>query len=310
MFWEGLILSEWKRKIFSILYYTTSLLRENEYLRAKQDFEAYRLIKDKVEHYFGGLFFSRRLKILDLGCGKFFPFAFLFAIEGHEVIGIDKTYIVWPSSLKKYFNSFKSNGFLDTIRFIQLDMLGKRRKYHRYLKSFLEESKSFPSIRYPKFLCDDAEELKEIDDESVDFIISKDLFEHLKNPLKAIKATFRVLKQEGVSVHMIHLFTSISGGHNPTWYNFKRFEPWDHLRKERFILPYGHLNKLRAQDYIEMFKRYFPVVFYEYIPPCIYKDKIDALLTEEIWDEIARKLPNLSKAEVLNEKLVVITKKQ
>jgi ubiquinone/menaquinone biosynthesis C-methylase UbiE len=131
-------------------------------------------------------------------------------------------------------------------------------------------------------MCDDAEELKAIDDESVDFIVSKSLFEHLENPLKAVKATFRVLKREGISVHIIHLFTSISGGHNPAWYNFKRFEPWDHLRKEKFILPYGHLNKLRAQDYIEMFKRYFPVVFYEYYSSHIYKNKIDAILTARV----------------------------
>jgi hypothetical protein len=79
MFWKGLISSGQKRKILPTLYYITSLLKEDEYSRAKQDFESYRLIKEKVEHYFGSLIFSKRLKILDLGCGKFFPLTFLFA---------------------------------------------------------------------------------------------------------------------------------------------------------------------------------------------------------------------------------------
>jgi ubiquinone/menaquinone biosynthesis C-methylase UbiE len=200
---------------------------------------------------------------------------------------------------------------LETLRYIQLDLCRKRTNYLRNLALLWQEIEGLPltnTLRF-KFVQDNAEILNNFNDECVDLVVSKGLFEHIKNPEKAVKAIFRVLKPKGVTIHMIHLFTSITGGHNPEWYNFRKYEPWDHLRREKFLLPYGHLNKLTAKDYIRIFEKYFHYVHYEYIPARHFV-KLSQLLTKEIMAEISKKYPNLSMDDLLNEVLIVIARKQ
>lgn len=283
--------------------YISTLLRENEQFRARNDFDAHNLMIERIKHYFGRDFFNRKLNIVDLGCGKHFPLVFLFAMDGHRVIGVDKSYIVQYPSLKSYALSMKVNGLLDTARYFQLDLMRDRSKYYNMLKSLRKGESQTTNMT---FIQDDAEKLTKIEDKSADLVVSKDMFEHIKYPDKVVKRISQVLRIGGVCIHIIHLFTSISGGHNPQWGNFQEFEPWDHLRKEKFVLP-GYINKLRASDYIKMFKEYFSTVFFEY--HSFSRVQASELLTEEIWHELTRKYQDLRKFELLNEKLVVITKR-
>jgi 2-polyprenyl-3-methyl-5-hydroxy-6-metoxy-1,4-benzoquinol methylase len=82
------------------------LLSEDPHLRCRSDFECFKTIKEKLNCYIGVLSTQKELRILDLGCGKTFPLTFLFALEGHDVTGVDITYIVWPPSLRNYISSF------------------------------------------------------------------------------------------------------------------------------------------------------------------------------------------------------------
>ena len=148
-------------------------------------------------------------------------------------------------SLRSYLLSLKLNGVLDTTRYIQLDLMNKRREYENSLRALFGK----PQLQNDKIklVQDDAEELTNIQNNSADILISKDVFEHLKHPERAAKRISQKLKKDGVCIHIIHLFTSISGGHNPEWSNFEKFEPWGHLRNVRFTLPY-HLNRWRTQN--------------------------------------------------------------
>ena len=150
----------------SMLQFILGLLKEDECLKAKYDFGAHNLMIEGIKHYFGSYFFNRKLTILDLGCGKRFPHAFLFAMDGDYVIGVDKSYIAQQLSLKSYILSLKLNGLLGTARYIQLDLMRRRRKYYNVLMSLRQGG--YSQATNPKFLQDDAEGLRKIEDQSID----------------------------------------------------------------------------------------------------------------------------------------------
>lgn len=61
------------------------------------------------------------------------------------------------------------------------------------------------------FLQDDVEKLEKKIDQSADLVVSKDLFEHLKYPDRAVKRISEVLRVEGICIHIIHLFQAYQG---------------------------------------------------------------------------------------------------
>jgi SAM-dependent methyltransferase len=285
-----------------LLIFIFNLLKEDERAKANYDRMSHNLFLERIRQNVGNDYFTQKRRILDLGCGKRFPHALMFALNGHDVIGVDMSYIISQPSLVGYFLSLKYNGFLDTVRYLQRDIMGKSMQYYQALL-YPQNRVKHPAI---KFVQDDASSLNGVENESIDIVVSKDLLEHVVNPQAVAKRINQILKQAGLCIHIIHLFPSISGGHNPEWSNFNKYQPWDHLRHEKFSLP-GYLNKWRAIQYIDAFKQSFNFVTFEYYNFC--KMDVNKALTDEIWCDIKDNHLDLERRELLSEKMLLIAKK-
>ena len=102
-------------------------------------------------------------------------------------------------------------------------------------------------------------------DDSFDLVTSIAALEHFMEVPRAFAEVERVLRPGGVAWLCVHLFTSISGGHNVGYVSgpMTRLpagaEPWDHLRHRRrpFSVP---LNQWRRHQYLEAFAKSFRVI--------------------------------------------------
>jgi len=261
------------------------------------------LLKEKIIQYFGEDLFSSRLTILDLGCGFRFPSPSLFAAEGHKAIGVDSLYIVRKPDIREYLRSLRRNKLVETLRFLQLDLMAKRRLYERSL-----ENLSHLVLTHSNFelVVDDVEQLANFSDNSMDLVVSTNVLEHVFTVNKAVEQIYRVLGPGGITAHIIHLFSSLSGSHNPEWQNFARYPAWDHLRSGKFSLPYSHLNRLKTIDYLNAFSNHFSVVHHEYIP---YPMSLDYSIDSHILAEIRASFGPVTLDDLVNEKLLVLAAK-
>ena len=122
-------------------------------------------------------------------------------------------------------------------------------------------------------------------DNHFDFIFSNAVFEHINDPDKAASEVARVLKPGGVFSVLVHLFPSLSGGHNLDWSwpdesPSKTVPPCDHLRQNLYPT-HAYLNKLRERDFLEIFSKHFTVLN----ATCRYEG--ERLLTPEIEKELS-----------------------
>lgn len=103
----------------------------------------------------------------------------------------------------------------------------------------------------------------EFPDNYFDFIYSSLVFEHIDDVPAAAREVNRVLKPQGRAWINVHLFPSLTGGHQPEWTDSRRartcIPPWDHLLENKY--PAGiYLNKLRWADYQQIFNHYLEVL--------------------------------------------------
>jgi SAM-dependent methyltransferase len=126
---------------------------------------------------------------------------------------------------------------------------------------------------------------------SVDFLYSEDVFEHIpRDSLDAVCAGIaRALAPAGMAAITPAVFTGLAGGHLVEWYPYtlgdlrpRRSEPWEHLRKRRFIAD-CYLNELRAPEFRALFERHFQVQEVRNLQPEIGRQH----LTREIRAELA-----------------------
>ena len=100
---------------------------------------------------------------------------------------------------------------------------------------------------------------------SFDLVTSVAALEHFLDVPAVVAELHRVLQPGGLAWIGIHLFSSLSGGHdfNLTEVPLRRLpsgiEPWDHLRKRRtmFRVP---LNEWRRDQYVDLFARHFKIL--------------------------------------------------
>ena len=139
-----------------------------------------------------------------------------------------------------------------------------------------------------KFVQYGAESLP-FDDDSFDIVFSYGAFEHIENIEAVLDECSRVVKPDGIIYILIHLFTSLSGGHDPSWFfpetdPPENTQPWGHLRKGTEIykknLDYS-LNGYRLKKYREDFRRRVSVIE-EYVD----KEEGKSFLTENLANEL------------------------
>ena len=204
---------------------------------------------------------SRPMRALDLANGRLRPQYLLLKAAGHPVVGIDL--------LNRPASSWADQGY----------------RVARWLYSCHIRSRgtSWPS---DCLLCGDVSAMP-FADNTFDLVTCVAAFEHFLNVPAVVADLHRVMRPGGVAWVWIHVYTSLSGGHNLNFTQIplrklpKSVDAWDHLRKRR-LPAYHPLNEWRIPQYIEAFARHFQIVEQR----CAMREG-EHLLTPEIEAELA-----------------------
>ena len=224
------------------------------------------------------------LNILDVGCGKTYPFSYMFHLEGSRVTALDTQHLA--GGVKKYFYMLYFDGLKVSSKTLFRDMFFTPTQ-RKVLKQGCNIASAVSDI---KFVCSSAERMP-FDDNSFDIVFSFNAFEHIQDLNKAVSECVRVIKPDGLMYATFHLFTSISGGHHPKWFYPDSdppvgIPPWYHLRGQRDKHVPGldyDLNCYALKDYQGVFKKH-SVVLNEYSD----REEGKQFLTGDVRKELAK----------------------
>jgi SAM-dependent methyltransferase len=124
----------------------------------------------------------------------------------------------------------------------------------------------------------------------VDFVLSEDVFEHVpaEGLQTAIAHAFRVLRPGGLAAIRPNVYSGITGGHLPEWYPHnvdqpiaRRSEPWEHLRRKRYVAN-TFLNEVSRSTYRDLFEKRFEILAERVESPDLGRQHLTATVKEEL----------------------------
>ena len=264
---------------------------------ARHDYYGYLRVKEIIEKNIGKL--TPETRILEIGCGQRFARTMLFHSEGANITGIDLDFVDPDFSIKSMVNIWRINGFERFIKTIVRHFFYDR-KYYTVIEQEYGKPLKWSDLDVRRMSAYNLD----FPSNYFDFIFSNAVFEHMDNIDAACGELARVLKPEGYAYCGIHLYPSLSGGHNLEWaypdeQPSKVVPPWDHLRKNRFPA-HVYLNKLKKGEYVSIFNRYCDV------HDIILSFEGESLLTNGILSEIS----GYSKEDLITRSMeLLVTKK-
>lgn len=274
--------------------------RNDQEFQAKRDSETYLRFKKMIDRYA-----NKQPKILDIGCGMRLPFLMQFTQDGYNIIGTEVVATGPRFSLYKYYYSLKHGNFFNIIENLAWDCLLCGR-YHKELSKIRGNKIGNKEIRKSKLLFHPPDEIN-LPNNYVDVIITNSVFEHVKDTMALLIEMNRLLEPNGIVYFQIHLFPSLSGGHNewawPQKIKSSKTPPWSHVREDcDYSPPSGiFLNRLRQQDFIKMFEETFKIISIE---------NIDREGKNLLTPKILEKIPSYySKDDLLNRNVAVLMRK-
>jgi SAM-dependent methyltransferase len=234
--------------------------KEAELTAMVAELDAYRELYQSLT---GGPFETAR--IFEVGYGAR-PLRLLSLLAmGLDARGIDLDAPMLERSAGDLLRILKQNGplrfFKSSVRALVFDAHERNA-----LSRVLARRGAKLSIEPHRFLVGDVAHAS-IAPESVDFLYSEDVFEHIpRQLLDAVCAGIaRALAPGGIAVITPAIYSGIAGGHLVEWYphtltepHDRRSEPWEHLRKRRFIADCV-LNEVRVAEFRDLFERHFTV---------------------------------------------------
>jgi Methyltransferase domain len=224
-------------------------------------------------------------RIFEIGYGQRPERLLVLTSLNMNVRGVDLDAPVLSGSPRELFRVWRTNGYERALRtFIRFVLFDLRRR--RELAHELQLRETQLKVPTDALLVQDAADVT-LAPHSVDLIYSEDVFEHI--PLSSLKLLTRKmaswLTPEGLALVRPNIFTGITGGHLTEWFTTERrtrkSEPWEHLRKRRYLANV-YLNKLTRQDYRELFSKHFTILE-ERVK---YPDRGREHLTSEIANEL------------------------
>jgi SAM-dependent methyltransferase len=196
------------------------------------------------------------LRILDLGCGYTAPMTVLLHATGCRVTGADwRIGYRWGLGFKpsRYLDYLKEAGLKVTARKVMGEFVYDRVYYEHLAKvtglKLEDRNLDLRSV--------DVQHLDGLPDGAYDVVHSNATWEHIEDVAAANRAMARVMAPGGIAYIEIHLFPSLSGGHDMPWIVPGKtilgdVKPWQHLRDPHWQAPVG-LNRLRNRDYRRLF---------------------------------------------------------
>ena len=137
-------------------------------------------------------------------------------------------------------------------------------------------------------------------DASVDAVLSFAVLEHVRNPEKAVREIFRVLRPGGVAFQKIvtrdHRSFGRTAGYHPFSYLFHSDEEWEAINRNKF-----HQNRLLPHEWEALFARSFDVLHMETLEDCPLDDGLLA--------EVAKWRPELERRHLERVNCLLVAKK-
>ncbi|MHA3774171.1 class I SAM-dependent methyltransferase [Verrucomicrobiota bacterium sgz303538] len=203
------------------------------------------------------------LDLLEIGPGQFHKYLRYFGFANRPV-GVDLDVVVDEISLRNVVRMLRVNGPTRTFKTLARKAIGADKLFNSEMARQLGV-KELPS---PPILQMNAEALS-FGDASFDFVFSCSTFEHLPRPGDVVRECNRVLRPGGTACHMVHLYTSDSGCHDPRIMSGYRGDlpHWSHLRSqhEHKVRSNSYLNRIRLTEWESLFFQHVPQVKFEYI---------------------------------------------
>jgi len=202
-----------------------------------------------------------KARILDVGRGQMAIQTILFKADGANVTGIDIEVPTYKMDLQIFLKVLKNNGFERAAKSLVRHVLYDKRVI-KNLSLFCNKNILYLYNKLDTRIMSATN--MDFPDNHFDFIFSEAVFEHITDVPMAVAEVNRVLKDSGIGWIMIHLFPSLSGGHNLEWiYPDKspsnKVPPWDHLLENKYTVNI-YLNKLTLNQYRKIFHAYTVVV--------------------------------------------------
>ena len=202
---------------------------------------------------------SRTYRVLEVGCGALYPYVALFHSAGTSVVGIDVLPLVKRDlRAAKYLDIRRARGAVTALRRLGSDLL-----FHAAFYRPLGRAAGL-AIRHPgvQLVRMDATRCG-FADGSFDVVYSSACFEHLPDVPGAVAEIDRVLTPRGIAEIEIHLFTSMTGGHEPVLHDHQvppaGFPLWGHLVDLEWQ-PSLFLNRWSDRQFRDAFAARFEIV--------------------------------------------------
>jgi len=196
-------------------------------------------------------------RVLDLGCGANAPMSLILHASGVDVVGVDAyTGYRWGLgfSVARYASYRSEVGTLKTLRKVAGELVFDS-VYYKALGAAAGRSLSERNLDLRRMTAD----CLEFPNDRFDVIHSNATWEHLLD-VPAVNAELaRLLRPGGIAYIEIHLFPSLSGGHDLPWIvpgrtDLGGIKPWRHLRDRSWSAPVP-LNRFRERDFRRLFEQ-------------------------------------------------------
>jgi SAM-dependent methyltransferase len=244
------------------------------------------------------------LRILDLGCGSNAPMTLMLHAAGSQVTGVD--HMIghrWGLGFRpsRYIDYWREAGLARTLRKLAGEVA--------YDSFYYRTLSSATGLR----LTESGLDLRSMDVQNptlpeggFDVIHSNATWEHVKDVRAANRTVAAALRPGGMVYIEIHLFPSLSGGHDLPWITPGRtvlgdVKPWQHLRDPAWQAPV-YLNRLRERDYRNAFEQTPGLSILDWRTEFTEGEEL-------VTPEIRRELQDYDASELTKRSIIVVMRK-